>query len=407
MSEAPIEQLPRRRRARAARRQGRCGSADGRSQEPRRAVIFDAYPHAYGGAQRIDHLIASRLPPDRWRAEVITPAPGPFIDQLAADGLPHSVIATPRALSHFGQSTLGWRALRAALALPLWWVRLTRELRARQLDAVIVVDHRGLVLAGVPARLTGARVVWHLHSVNPSRPLNRLGAWLADVVVLPTGAVVSEMSGLSHGRALRIVPNPIELEVEVDTATPIPTEPTITTIARLHPAKGLDVLLDALEIVRRAIPTARVTVIGPPQEGFAHLAHELEASARARGLADGFELVGQVDDPAVVVRRSRCYVHPSRSEVLPLAIMEAMAAGVPVVATDVGGTRDLVSHGVTGLLVPAGDPEALAEAMLLVLVDDDLAQRLRVAALAQLAHERFSPDGFIAGITAVLEGQRP
>jgi len=372
----------------------------------RRAVLFDAYPHVYGGAQRIDHIITALLPARGWRVEVFTTDEGPLVERLRADGLPVTVVQPPLALRRYGRTTVGRKRLWALARLPAWTIRLARHLRAVRPEVVHLVDHRGLVLAGVPARLAGARIVWHVHGIDRTKILNRIGARLAHEVVVPTRAVLRQMPELTRARALRAIPSVVPDHIRRAEPVTLATEPVIVSTARLHPDKGLDVLVDALAIVVRHVPDARVQVIGPPQAGSEHIEAELLARAASRGVGDRFVLVGFVDRPDTIVARSRCYVQPARerTEILPLAILEAMAAGVPVVATDVGGIRDVVIDGETGLLVPPEDPDALAAALCRVLTDDALAQRLRAAAFALAARPEHTPDGFADEVALVYAG---
>lgn len=349
---------------------------------PRTAVLFDAYPHVYAGAQRVDHLLARELPSRGWRVITLVPADGPFPERLRADDLPVEVLTAPPALARYGRVTTGAARLRAVAALPRYWFRVWRRLRRLRPDLVHVIDHRGLVLAGVPARLSGAAVVWQVHALDPTRALNRWGHRLAEAVVVPTTSVVSKLPGLPPGPAVRVATNTIPEELRHAPLGPLARSGEIVVLARLHPDKGLDVLIDALAEVRRSVPSATVRVLGAPQEGFEHLEAELRERAEARGVGDALQLAGFVARPAEVVRAARCVVLPSRerTEILPLAVLEAMVLGTTVVATDVGGVSDVVRDGRTGLLVPPEDPAALAAAIVRVLEDDELADRLRVAA---------------------------
>jgi glycosyltransferase involved in cell wall biosynthesis len=293
------------------------------------------------------------------------------------------------------------------LRLPAWWIRLGRELRRRRLAVVNVIDHRGLLLAGLPARAVGARVIWHVHSINRSRTLNRIGTRLAHAVLVPTLEVTRQMPDLRRARSLRGVTNAVRQEALRPHLLPLSRDPTVTASARLHPDKGLDVLIEAIAVVRRTVPAARAVVLGPVQEGFEDVPGALSALAAQRGVEDAFELAGWVDEPDELVERSRCYVQPARerTEVLPLAVLEAMAMGVPVVASDVGGVREVVHDGRTGLLVPPEDPARLAEALLRVLTDDELATHLREGAFALVSEARFTPDGFVESMAGVYDGR--
>ncbi len=146
--------------------------------------------------------------------------------------------------------------------------------------------------------------------------------------------------------------------------------PLLGTVGRLTSEKGHEVLLEAMPRIRSAIPSAGLAIVG---------GGELDGALRSRA-GEGVRMLGHVPSRQVL----SCfdlYVHPSFYESQGLAILEAMAAGKPVVATDAGGVRDVVSHGETGLLVPPGNSRALAEAVLRLASDP--AEGARLAANAR------------------------
>jgi len=145
----------------------------------------------------------------------------------------------------------------------------------------------------------------------------------------------------------------------------------IGTLGRLVPQKGHDVLVEALT----ELPDARAVIVG---EGPSRA--ELEQLARRLGVDDRLELPGWSDDAPGYLPTFDVFVLPSRDEGLPLAMLEAMLAGVPVVASDVGSIREAIEHDRSGMLVPAGDPHALAVAVRLLLDDAELRARLAEAA---------------------------
>src|SRR5205823_13307246 len=189
-----------------------------------------------------------------------------FTDALRTGGILVRVLDVPPALAHYGRSTRGWRALRAAVALPRLWVRVARQLRGRA-TVVHVDDHRGLVLVGPAARLARVSVVWHVHSVQSNRALNGLCAVVAHRTVVPSRAVLSRMPGLEVRRPATVIPNALPSAID---AAPRPAggPPTLVTVGRLHPDKGIDVLLRAAHRLLRRYPTLRVVVVGPSQEGW-------------------------------------------------------------------------------------------------------------------------------------------
>lgn len=136
-----------------------------------------------------------------------------------------------------------------------------------------------------------------------------------------------------------------------------PDDAVCLTVARLHPQKGLEDLVAAAELLAD-VPSLHMVVAGDGPDR-AELA---QAIARA-SLGDRMHLLGDRTDIAALLARADVFALPSRFEGLPSAVIEAMAAGRPIVATDVGGVRELIEHGRSGWLVPPAAPAALAAAI--------------------------------------------
>ena len=160
--------------------------------------------------------------------------------------------------------------------------------------------------------------------------------------------------------------------------------PLIGAVGRLSPEKGQNVLLQALPSVLAAFPQAACVLAG---EGPARAA--LEAEARRLGIGDRVVFLGLRRDVPMVLAALDLFVQPSIYEGFGLSLLEAMAAGLPVVASRVGGIPELIEDGRTGLLVPPQDPMALAGAVVRLLGDSEGARRLGEAA-ASRSRERFS-----------------
>jgi glycosyltransferase involved in cell wall biosynthesis len=143
--------------------------------------------------------------------------------------------------------------------------------------------------------------------------------------------------------------------------------PLVGSVGRLHPQKGFSDLLTAFVQVRQRIPSAQLFVAGDGE-----LREGLEAQARSLGMAEAVTFTGVRADVPKILAALDLFVLPSLWEGMPNAVLEAMAAGLPVVATAVGGTPEVVMDGVTGLLVPPQDPSALAQAIERLLRDPDL-----------------------------------
>jgi glycosyltransferase involved in cell wall biosynthesis len=127
---------------------------------------------------------------------------------------------------------------------------------------------------------------------------------------------------------------------------------------RLVPEKGLNVLITAWPTVCERVPDARIVLVGAGEQR-----SELERQAALLGLGDAVLFVNGSDDVAPFLQAADAFVLPSFAEGLPVALLEALACGVPCVGTNIDGTAQVIENGVTGRLVPAGDPAALATAV--------------------------------------------
>jgi len=164
----------------------------------------------------------------------------------------------------------------------------------------------------------------------------------------------------------------------------------IGTLGRLSREKGQGTLIEALREVRTHFPGAAALLAGEGPDR-----PTIEGEARRMGLSGAVTFMPSLSRPRLgsFFEAIDLFVLPSMRENLPLALIEAMHAGRPVVATAVGGVPELIEHGVTGLLVPPGDPEALARAIIDLAKDEALRERLASEARLR-AGERFTAERF-------------
>jgi glycosyltransferase involved in cell wall biosynthesis len=278
-------------------------------------------------------------------------------------------------LAGLGREVRAWADARALAGL----VRLMREFRP-----AIVHTHaaKAGVLGRLAAHLTGRPVLVHtfhghvLHGYfGPLRSaayrlVERALGSRTDAVLAVSEGVKRELLALGVAPARRV--RVVELGLELEPLTrPLPRgvlrreagipagAPLVGAVGRLVPIKDLATLLEAARLVREALPACRFVLVGDGEDR-----GRLEAEARRLGLADVVHFAGWRADLAAVYGDLDLVANSSRNEGTPVALIEALAAGRPVVATRVGGTPDLLGEGERGLLVPAGEPGRLARAIL-------------------------------------------
>lgn len=269
--------------------------------------------------------------------------------------------------------------------------RFFRYLRRERF--AIVHQHFGGISGRILARAAGVRgIVLHLHSrvlENRGAAPVAYGCRVADRVIAASQAVARCASGMAQ-----------VVYSGVETPSPFPrelhTSLTVGTAARLVPLKGLAYLVEAIASLRTEFSVRlQIAGDGPEREALENLVSRLS-------LQDGVEFLGWRPALQEVFSRWDVFALPSLEEGFGMAALEAMAAGLPVVATDVGGLPELVQHGKTGLLVKPGDASALAGALREFALNPRWAREMGTAA-AEQAHSKFSAEQMAQSIAHIYE----
>lgn len=319
-------------------------------------VLFFIWALEVGGAERLLARLVQHIPSGRFRAKVVCLSRrGVWAEEVEAAGVP---VICARKRTGFD---------------PMILFRLVALIRHEKPDLVNthlwtadVWARMAAVLARVPVVVTEQNVdVWKRWY---HRIIDRLLFRGTKVVICVSNAVAEfyrTRIGVPAGK-LRVIPNAIDLRTFKsgdgrlrEEAGVEPGAYLFVCAARLHPQKGHSVLLDAV----RQLVDADVGPFAVLLAGSGPLRGEIEARVRERRLAHHVRLLGLRDDMPSLFLQCDAFVLASLYEGLPLAILEAMAAGLPIVATTVGGVGEVVEHRRHGLLVPPGDAHALAAAM--------------------------------------------
>ena len=268
-------------------------------------------------------------------------------------------------------------------ALYIWSLR-----RVRQSDVVHIftASYWSFLLTSAPAitaaRLCGKRVVLNYHSGEADDHLTRWGVWVhpwlrtAGALVVPSEYLRQIFA--RHGHPARVVPNALSL-TSFAFRERSPLRPRLLSTRNLEPHYGVDDVIKAFALLRRRWPEATIEVAGTgSEEG------RLRALAQER-CPQGVKFLGRVEPARVPALYSRCdiYVNCSLIDNQPLSLLEAFAAGMPVVSTPTGDISSMIVSGENGLLVPARSPAAIAAAIEKLLRDPEAA-----AQMARRARER-------------------
>lgn len=349
-----------------------------------------------GGAEGIAEDLAVRVDPGRFRRSLCTTR---ALDPIAGS---HQSLAR---LRDAGVDVLRLeRRDRGDLRSML---RLVKRLRSERVDLIHAHKFGSNAWAAVLGRALSIPVrIAHEHTWSfEGQPVRRfvdrnLIARFCDVVIavseadrermislvgMPADKVVVVPNGISWPDASD--PDRVRRELGIG-----PDDAVLVQTAVLRPQKAIGVMLNALAILHRTHPQARLLIAGSGDEA------PLRAIAAELRLGEAVSFLGARADVAELLASARVGVLSSDFEGMPLAALEYMAAGLPVVATAVGGLPEMVREGDTGLLVPPRDPEALADRLRRLLDDPGLARDMGARGRV-LARARFSTEAMVGHVT--------
>ena len=409
MSIAPVPTLPS--RPLAGRR--------GRTGDPLRPLFFHWNGDLYGASRSLLRL-ASRLARDGHDPVVVLGQPGPLAALLTGAGvkvvrtdwmaaIERSDLRSPWALVRFAARALG--------SVPAYLRILAKE------KPRIVHTNASIVLtSGLVARLTGRPHVWHMREGFGEFPrlwsaFQRFVSAVSTRVVCISESVASQFDDRIRHDKVDVVHNGIpraELRVpdrgEVERIRAhwgLEDRVTVGVVGRINLArKGQHLLVEAAARLAQSHPDARFLVIGSPYPGKEEEESRLRTLIAGHGLTHRFVFTGDMGDLPLIYGLLDVLVVPSPvPEPFGNTAPEAMAYGIPVVGTDLGGTAEIVRHGETGFLFPSGDADALA-ACIDVLLDDPRLRRELGDAGRVAFDERFEFERCYAGMVDVLTRAR-
>jgi len=351
-----------------------------------------------GGAQQVVLQLLRKLPREEFRQELVCgEGANGLLDEAEAAGARVRVV---RGLVREVRP----RADLSALA------RLSAFFRRGRPDVVHAHTYKAGVLASVAARLAGVPAVvftphGHIFARGASIPgvppegwklraLKRLTqaaqCFAHRVTALSPPDLRQQLSlGLGAPSKYVVIRNGVDCDRYGGARRLFEGSPVVGAVGRFSAEKGHRFLLEAFSQVRQKLPRAKLVLVG-----YGELEEELRKHARLLTLEDDVLFAGERDS-AEVLSSFDVFVQPSLYESQGLAILEAMAAGRPVVATDVGGVRDVIRPGETGVLVPAADAPGLSAAIARTVEAPELAASMAARARAWV-REHFSADRMVA-----------
>jgi glycosyltransferase involved in cell wall biosynthesis len=388
-------------------------SLDGR--RPRLLAVHPV-PDLYGADRMFLRSLAA-LRDSGFDIHVVVPEDGPLLERMRAEGLSYEIMPFP-VLRKALLSPLG--LLQLALITPLWLARMVRLMHRHRPD-LVYVNTLTLPHWHLASRLAKIPLACHVRELEEGSArvlLRGLTAPLlmCDLVLANSHATAAFLVGCWRqlGPSVRVVYNGMDFPAAQPPAERAPGRRfRIALVGRLSPRKGQDVAVAALAKLVGEGRDVELELVGTPFRGYEWFEADLRDQAAKAGLADRVELTGYHADVWGAYAAADAIVVPSRLEPFGGVAVEGLAAGRPVVVSDVGGLPEIVRDGSTGVVVPPEDPAALAAALAAVMDDPRGAQRMAQAGMTdartRFAFSRYADEliGLLGGLIGVEPAPEP
>ena len=399
-------------------------SAQQGARTPIRVLFFDHTAARSGGEIALLNLVR-HLDRLAVKPTVVFGADGPIAEEMRHVADTH-VLPLSTAVGRTKKDSLGVSSLlriRTVLTCAMYVGRLARFIRKNQVDVIHTNSLKADVLGGFAGRLAGRPVIWHVRDRIDDdylpRPVVRIFRILARLlprfVIANSDATLRTLhpsawwsgtaiaSGVDLGRRSSVVHDGTPSFARENGASGHGEEFRIGLIGRICPWKGQHIFLRAAAIVRKRFPNARFFIVGSALFGEAQYEEEVRLLAKNLEMTDSVTFTGFRSDVHNVIAEMNLIVHASTTgEPFGQVIIEGMAAGKPVIATNGGGVPEIVEDGKTGILVPMADAEAMAEAICRVLADPAVAAEMGARGRERV-HRHFTIDQTARKVEAVYE----
>jgi len=387
-------------------------------------VLFVDHTAAISGGEIALANLVHHLDSRKVKGIVVLGADGPLVDRLRPAAEVH-ILPLSSSIATQKKDLLGFRSLfriKDAFVLVRYIWRLSRFIREHKIDVIHYNSLKADIIGGIAGRVTMRRVVWHVRDRIDDdylpRSVVRIFRFLSHVIphyVIANSAATLRTLHLSSSALATSIPSGVEMSGNVaivhDGTTAVETSSTprndsvfrIGLIGRISPWKGQHIFIQAAALVNKRFPKARFVIIGAALFGEEQYDKEVRQLPQELGIEHIVEFAGFCKDINLALSNLDLVVHAStKGEPFGQVIIEGMAAGKPVVATNGGGVPEIVEDGKTGILVPMGDATAMAEAICQILESPGRAREMGRKGRDRVA-AHFTMDQTARRVEAVYE----
>ncbi len=350
---------------------------------PYNILFTTSYGYMKGGGQWSLYYLLKHLNRDVFRPILLCPEEGEFAEKVSRLGVDVLFMNTGR--------------IRHLNLLSIW--KLVAGMKTQGIHLVHTDSPTQTFYAGIAAKILRIPVIWHIRTSEDEWLWDRVLASLSTRLILVATAITQRFPWLHRTNKLIVVHNGIDfsrLDVVSSSAGlrkafSLRKETILLgCVGRLEPSKGQELLISALKYLRTN--NVKLLLVGRGEEAYLKRLHRL---CREFGVSDRVIFTGYREDVPTLLKEIDVLVFPTTTEGFSRVILESMAVGIPVIATDVGGNSEAVAHGTTGYIVPVDDAKALTDKIRELIKDEEKRKEMGAAGKARVM-EMFTINNHVA-----------
>lgn len=374
-------------------------------------LIYEPYPFdQISGNLKVLSYILHYLNKQKFRPVLVAPFRTNFLAEWERRGIDCYTIAPSPRLTRYGGSCLSdsiFGKVKTTLDLCAYNFQLMTFIKKNNIDVIYSNCIRTLLTTAIAAQLSRTPIFWYIKGELQNSMFDTFGFIVAKRIAFQCESNRDDKYNLLtklFKRKIDIVKSGVDLpeilsveqsdhclvrkKLQINTSNI-----NIVVLGQISPGKGVDHLLRAFSIISKEFPNARLYVVGDYIiNEFKLYAESLMMMVRILELDDKVRFTGWIDNGVEVLSVMDILVHPSLSEGMPGAVMEAMALGKPVIATRVGGCREIIKDGINGLLVEPGDSQQIISKLRMLMYDSQLREHIGRAARETMIKDYLIPD---------------